>query len=208
MKFLYSIFLIGTLCLYSCKDDDVDYGYGAYYVEIVTALGEEVFLLDNGLEIVNVDPGYKTNFRVGERVQINFSYISDNFEEVKIRYATKMPLGELQKLDLESILIYPDDPVKFESSWIGSHYFNVRFYIERKSEVHTIELYVDESTLNQEEIDIYFLHDAKNDSKGSLISMKASFNLVSILGEPEGNRKLRIYFNTSNLDKISYLYNY
>jgi hypothetical protein len=206
----YFLFLISYfLFLISCSPDAVDYGLGAYYVEIATAGGDNAFLLDNGKTVYNVNGKKYASIEAGNRVYLYFSYTDERREEIIIHSCSNVFKGELKAVEKEKIQEYANDPILFESAWIGSRYLNLLFYIEMKSETHSVSLITDESpTDNPEEIRLYFRHNIHNDPPGHPVSVCTSYDLSSVLGEPRGDRTLLINFNTSNYGDKTYEFKY
>jgi hypothetical protein len=203
------LFLFLLLFLSSCSDSaSFDYGFGAYYVEIVTAVEKNVFLLDTGKEIRNVNEKNNAAFEPGDRVYLIFSYMEGKKDEIEIHSSTKIFQKDPDVVQKGEIANYANDPVSFRSAWIGSHYLNLHFYIEYKSESHKIFLIMEESQANDKEIKLYFRHDVNSDASGYLSPVYASFNLNDALGEPRGDRILLINFNTTNYGDKVYKFKY
>jgi hypothetical protein len=81
--------------------------------------------------------------------------------------------------------------------------------MEYKSEAHKVFLIIDEAQVNNREIALYFRHDANNDTlPGYLSPVYLSCNLSKALGEPQGDRKLLINFNTTNYGNKTYKFEY
>jgi hypothetical protein len=201
--------LFSFLSFFSCASSPaVDYGLGEYYVEIVTALEQDGFRLDTGKTVYNVDKGDNHAYEPGDRVYLNFSYLEGSSDQITVHGAAKISTGELKSLSTQTIASYPDDPVRLESAWTGSCYLNAQFYIEYQSEAHKIALMIDENTVNDPEVKLYFRHDKNNDSPGYLTPAYVSFDLKKVLGEPLGNRSLTIDFNTTNYGNKTYTFKY
>ncbi|MDR0682761.1 MAG: hypothetical protein LBG15_13090 [Dysgonamonadaceae bacterium] len=208
-KVFFSFLSLFSLFLFSCSDlDSFDYGLGAYYVEIVTATEKNVFLLDTGKEIRNVGGKNSADFETGDRVYLVFSYTEETKGEIEIHSSTKIFQKDPDIVQKEEIAKYANDPVSFQSAWIGSHYLNLHFYIEYKSIPHKIFLIMEESQANDKEIKLYFRHDAGNDTPGYPSPVYTSFNLSGALGEPQGDRILLINFNTTNYGDKVYKFKY
>jgi hypothetical protein len=183
----------------------VDYGLGEYYVEIVTALGEDAFLLDTGKTVYG---GGGKSFEPEDRVYLNFSYQEESSNQITIHSSAKISKGNLNAVKETGIPEYANDPIRFESAWIGSHYLNLRFYMEYKSEIHKIALITDSVRVNNPEIDIFFRHDKNKDKPGYFTPVYVSFDLKEVLGEPRGDRTLRVNFNTTNYGDKTYAFKY
>lgn len=208
MKKLLIIFFSFFLFLSACKEDDVDYGLGEYYVEFVTALGNEMFVLHNGNEIINRNTSYPTSYDPGERVQLKFSYLKNSEEEIIIHSATRIIQGVLDPVTKAEISSHPNDPIEFVSLWIGNGDLNILFYIEHKYKPHKISLWMDQREIDEDIINIYFLHDNNGDERGVPSHSSVSYDLYKILGDSDETRKLRIHFNTTNLGYKCFEYNY
>jgi hypothetical protein len=201
--------LLSSFLFSSCTSSpSVDYGLGKYYVEIVTALGENTFRLDSGKTLYAVSGKTDKSYEAGDRVVLSFSYMEKTIDQVTVHASSKISLGALKSVEEKEIVGFADDPVRLESLWIGSHYLNFRIYMEYKSEKHTIALFTDKNKLEQPEMDVYFRHDAKNDPSGYPVFVYLSFDLKETLGEPEGSKILQIHLNTTNYGRKTYELNY
>jgi hypothetical protein len=207
-KFLFRLFLPFLFCSFiACSTDQVDYGLGEYYVEIVTVLNDDAFLLDNG-KIVYVSKKGDYSFESGDRIYLNFSYSDKNANQIVINTFSKISKGKLNVIGEKEILEYGNNPVLFECAWIGSHYLNIQFYMEYKSEPHKIGLLVDKMHVDDQNVNLYFRHNKNNDKQGYPVLVFASFDLNEILGEAHGNRTLLVNFNTTNYGNVTYKYKY
>ncbi|MDR0413056.1 MAG: hypothetical protein LBH61_04565 [Dysgonamonadaceae bacterium] len=199
--------LLGSLT--ACSDSDaVDYGLGAYYTEIVTAAGDRVFLLDTGQSVRSVGKGTADALEAGDRVRLLFSYLNGKTDEIVIHSATKIFRADLNTVRPEAIPLQANDPIAFESAWIGSHYLNLQFYMEYQSEAHKVMLSLAASEANDREPRLYFRHDRNGDAPGYLLPVCVSFDLSRALGEPKGDRTLLINFNTTNYGDKTYKFKY
>jgi len=198
----------------SCEKDTVDYGLGEYYREIVTALEEEyTYQLDNGETLYEVNPRSNTPYETGQRISLTYSYLGEKTstsapQGIVVHGASPIAQGTLKAISKEELETFTNHPIRMESIWIGSHYLNMRFYLEYKSETHTIALLCDENDLDKKEITIYFKHDTNNDPPGYFSSMQTSFDLSQVLGTPKGDRTLHINIQTSNYGNKNYQFNY
>jgi len=207
---IVSFFSFALLLFFSScnSSNSVDYGLDEYYVEIVTALSDNAFLLDSGKTIFADGGNTDSAYQAGDRIFLNFSYLEGSDSQVTVHASSKIMLGVLKSVDEKEIEAFANDPVRLESAWIGSHYLNLRIYIEYKSEKHTVTLFTDKDQLDQPEIAIYFRHDANNDPPGYPTYILLSFDLKEVLGEPEGNKTLQIHLNTTNYGDKTYELNY
>jgi len=195
---LLFIAVAGFLC--SCKDKTVDYGLGAYFVEIVTVQGENQFLTDNGKTLVTTEN--KKNYITGDRVLLNYTLLSStdsgNDFNVKINGSAKIPLGKLTLTNDSAIKASPRDPVQLESVWIGSAYLNMQLYINYMSASHKVGLIADSTLLHSDTLRLYFTHDTNNDPPGYPSYTCLSFDLKNILGSPAKMRPISVQINTGN----------
>jgi hypothetical protein len=196
------------LSFFACTSESVDYGLGEYYVEIATALEKNAFLLDTGKTVRNTNGKTDKSYEPGDRVYLNFSYTENSTSEIIVHSSAKISKGVLKAVKAKEITESMNDPVRFESAWMGSHYLNLQFYIEYKSEAHTIALITDESKVNDSEVKIYFRHTNNNDSPGYPSAVHVSYDLSTVLGEPLGDRTLLIDFSTTNYGNKTYKLNY
>jgi len=203
----YKLWLL--LALVSCSPAPVvDYGFGEYYVEIVTALGEDAFLLDNGQTIYDSHKTAKKSFDAGDRVFLYFSYGNNPSDPITVHRASKIFSDTLRTVSEDAMPQQADDPIRLESAWIGSHYLNLRFYFEFHSKPHRISLMMDETQVDDSEIHLYFLHDRNNDNPGYPTLVYASYDLSNLLRVPQGDRVLFVHFNTSNYGNKTCIFKY
>ena len=187
------------LFLLSCSPaDEVDYGFGEYYVEIVTALENNAFLLDQGRTIYDSNKTARQSFAAGDRIYLYFSYGKTLSDPITVHGAAKVFSDVLKTMAKEAIAQETNDPIQFVSAWIGSYYLNMDFYFEYRSVAHKIDLVIDEKWMDDSEIHIYFRHNKNGDAPGYPISVYASFDLSKVLGEPQGDRTLFVHFDTGN----------
>jgi hypothetical protein len=205
-------FCIAGVFLNSCENDEYDYGLDKYYVEIGTAVEKNVFLLDNGKTILNVGEKAIQSFQRGERIYLNYTLLPETSTgydyTVRVNAASKITLGKLKKTDLKEIESSVQEPVRLESIWVGSHYLNMQFYMNRKSESHTVGLLADSVSFAGDAVQIYFKHDPNNDLPGYPVHIFLSFDLEDVLGNPENNKTLAININTSEYGNKIYELNY
>jgi hypothetical protein len=195
-----------SFLLNACSSDNVDYGMGEYYVEIATALGDDAFLLDTGQTLRDSKAAY--SFAPGDRVYLSFSYGATPSDPIKVHGVAKIFSDTLKAVKEDALAQYKKDPIRFESAWIGSHYLNLKFYMEYRSEAHRLALLIDETQTNLQEIHLFFSHDNNNDAPGYPTALYASYDLSKILGEPQGDRTLFVHFNTTNYGNKIYTLNY
>jgi hypothetical protein len=187
--------------LASC-DSVVDYGLGEYYVELATALDEPAFRLDNGHTVYDSHRTAGQSFASGDRIYLNFSYGASPSDPITVHGAAKIFSDTLRTQPADQLSQQKNHPIRFESAWTGSHYLNMKFYIEYRSQTHKIALLTDEALTNNPEIHLYFTHDKTNDTAGYWTPLYASFDLSRILGQPLGNRTLSVHVNTPTADNI------
>jgi hypothetical protein len=197
------------ILLFSCENsDDVDYGYGEYYEELVTAKGNDVFLLDNGKTLINASKNTGKSVQAGDRVLLNYTLLSEKTTgydyTVRVNGLSKIPLGDLKPVDQKTIDAAVNDPVLFESLWLGSHYLNLQFYFNYKSEQHYIGLLTDSTLLKNDTIHIYFRHDPQNDKPGYSNKAILSVDMEKTLGKPEKKKVLLLNISTINYGEKQY----
>ena len=209
--FKYIFCIVFVSFLFSCEDKTVDYGLDEYYVEIVTAQNENVFLSDNGKIITATANENNKKYTFGDRVLLNYTLLTANASgdySVRINGSAKIPQGKLTLTDEASIHSYPKEPVLLESVWLGSHYLNMQFYLNYKSEAHKIGLYADSTCLESDTLRMYFMHDINNDPSGYPSHTYLSFDLREVLGDPGKARPVSVQINTNNYGSKTYEFEY
>jgi hypothetical protein len=197
------------LFFFSCEDETVNYHLGEYYQEIVTVLEKNVFVSDAGKTYFNVhsndSQSYDENVR---RVFLTYSYAKEKIppydQAIIVLGSSPVTTGDLKAVSQKEINDFPTDPILLESLWIGSHYLNMQFYFDYKSEMHTIGLLTDSTRLDNDTIRLYFKHDIKNDPPGHPTHLFLSFDLEKVLNKPENNRPLLIHIHTGNYGNKTY----
>ena len=202
----YKLWLV--LALASCSPDVVDYGFGDYYVEIVTALENNTFRLDSGTILYDSNKTAEKTFAAGDRVYLYFSYGDTPSEPITVHAASKIFSDALKPMTEEAIDQQANVPVRLESAWVGSHYLNLHCYIEYRSKAHKITLVVDEEKADDLELHLYLRHNDNDDIPGYPTSIYASYDLSDVLGEPQGDRSLLVHFNTTNYGNKIYTFKY
>jgi hypothetical protein len=192
------------------SDPDIDYGMGEYYVEIVTALGSDAFRLDNGSTIRDSNKTARRSFSAGARVYLSFSYGNNPADDpITVHGAFQIFSDELKTMPEATLAQQKRDPVRLETLWLGSHYLNLKFYMEYRSAAHKLALLTDEAQATPStEVHLYFSHDKNNDIPGYPTALYASYDLSKVLGEPQGERTLLIHFSTTNNENKIYKLNY
>jgi len=208
-RYIFCIVLVNFL--FSCEDKTVDYGLNEYYVEIVTAQNENAFLLDNGKIITATDNENNKQYTSGDRVLLNYTLLTTNTSgdySVRINGSAKIPQGKLTLSDEASINSFLKEPILLESVWLGSHYLNMQFYLNYKSEAHKIGLFADSTRLKSDTLKMYFTHDINNDPSGYPSHTYLSFDLREVLGDPGKARPISVQINTSNYGNKTYEFEY
>jgi hypothetical protein len=206
------ITLSAILFFSSCENKTVDYGYDRYYVEIATAQTENRFLLDNGKTIVTTSQEKSKPYSVGERVLLNYTLLSEtidgNERTVRINSSVKIPQSKPVWADENAIHAAIKAPVASESIWMGSHYLNMQFYLNYKSETHKIGLLVDSNHLNSDTVRMYFTHDPNNDPPGYPAHTYLSFDLEDLLGAPMKAQTILFHIHTRDEGNKIYEFKY
>ncbi len=210
--FNFPLLVITILLLTSCSKNDVDYGLGEYRVDLATVskqTGSDVyFILDNEKTLFSPDYTVPENLKDNQRVQLNYSIISDKIQkfdyQVKINGLSAISQGDLVQMAGWAIDTLKNDPIQFESVWIGSKYLNMTGYLDYYSIPHRITLVQDTTIKQNNMVFIEFRHDKRNDPPGPRRRLVASFDLSKVLGEPQQNKNLLVKFNTSNYGEKTY----
>jgi hypothetical protein len=212
MKNLLLILLISSLFFFSCENDVVDYGLGKYYQEFATVLNDSAYLLDTGQTLYNVNYKKSKTLEMGKRVLLTYSYDKTGIfpydYTIIVHGLSEIGLRELKVVAQKDLDALPTDPVCLESVWLGSHYLNMRFYINYNSKPHSIGIFSDSTQLNADTVRIYFIHDLNDDLPGYPAHLSLSFDLGKVLGPPENKKILSLNINTNNYSIKSYEFKY
>ncbi len=172
------VFSILLLC--SCNKE-TDYGVGEYRVDMVKVESDNSFsLLDkNETTLYNADAKKIQGIEPGNRILLNYSYLDqkqNGYDHViKVNGASWVHCDSVRTI-MSSL---KDDPIYFESAWIGQNYLNMSFYIDQHTETHQIAL-IQTNTTNvsgNHYTHLELRHDNKDDSPGSRKKINASFDL-------------------------------
>jgi len=209
-KWVFFSTLIASILL-SCEDKTVDYGLDEYYVEIVTAQSNDIFISDNGKFIISSNKS-KNNFSSGDRVFINYTLLGTNSSgdyNVRINGSAKIPQANLTLTNEDTLNKSAREPVLLESVWLGSHYLNMQFYINFKSVAHKIALLADSTGIKSDTLRMYFMHDTAGDPPGYPSHSYLSFDLKEVLGNRENiPRPITVQINSSNYGDKIYSFEY
>jgi hypothetical protein len=208
LSFAWGGMLLLSIIAACDSEPAIDYGMGEYYVEMVTAVGNDAFLLDNGRTIRDSNKTAKRSFVAGARVYLSFSYGESPDDPITVHGAFQIFSSILKTMPETTLSQQKQDPIRLESVWLGSHYLNLKFYMEYRSTAHKLSLLADEKLFLTPETHLYFSHDKNNDSPGYSTAIYASFDLGEILGEPQGDRTLLVHFNTTNDGNKIYTFKY
>lgn len=179
-------------------------GIGAYRVDWVKVVSDGVFSLLDQQETRLYDTGATTtkDLKAGERVIINYTFTdeqSSGFERnIKINSVYPVLCGDLKFLTPEAVDKLKNDPIVFESVWMGRNYLNISFYIDTGNHQHTIGLVKSPSPYPGDTDALYLLfrHDKNGDSDGSRKKVYASFDLSNLDGDIP--KRIIININPSN----------
>jgi hypothetical protein len=193
--------LMTVLCT-TCSENDVVYDIGEYKVDLATVCidnNKQYFLLDDNTLLLNENGVGNID---SERVLLNYSYLEKKvpgFDHViKVNGLSPVKLGKLLEVNPLTIDTITNHLIHLESAWIGSRYLNISFYMNFHSEKHAVSLITNKTKINENEITVYFRHNAYNDPPGSRLKVIVSFDLSNVLGEPAGGKSLIVSINSDD----------
>jgi hypothetical protein len=181
-------FILCIFLLLGCSNDEVDYGLGEYRVDWVEVKSPRVFSLLNEREtmLYNTEENVINNLKTGDRVILNYAYsgkpASGYDYGIKINGISPVICGELKTLPEQDMNKLKNDPVIFESVWIGRKYLNISLYLDINSKQHNIGLVKSNAPHPDYPNAKYLLfrHDKNDDSAGSRKKVCASFDIGSL----------------------------
>jgi hypothetical protein len=202
-----------SVFFFSCDEDAaVDYGLGEYYQHIATVLNDSAYLLDSGETLYNVKYRANKPREANKRVFLTYSLEKEKSapydRAIALHGLSEIASGELKAVDETEIDFSSSVPIRLESVWIGSHYLNMQFYFNYKSQTHSIGLLTDSSRLSGDTLHLYFMHDKNQDLPGYPVHLFLSFDLEKVLGRPENTKNLLLNINTSNYADKPYEFKY
>jgi len=210
--FCHWLFLLSLFLLISCENKEYDYGFDEYKEEFAVALSKTEFLTDNGEKLIHTGKEITRSFNAGDRLYLHYTLLPEEKSgydhTVRVNGFAIIPSGQLKPVSDADIKKLPSEPILLESVWIGSHFLNMQFYLEYHSQSHEIGLVADSVKLKNNEYDLYFSHDSKNDPAGYYTHSFLSFDLEKSLGQPAGDKKLNVVISTSNYGNKTYELNY
>jgi hypothetical protein len=184
LKLIFGIFL-----LFGCSEKEEDYGMGAYRVDWVEVKSPGVFALLDKREttLCNTENTMFNNLKAGDRFILNYTYsdrpLSGYDYGIKINGITQVSCGVLKTLQGQNMSELKNDPVVFESVWIGRKYLNISFYVDATMNGnHRIDLYQSDVPHPDYPDAVYLLlrHDRNGDVAGSRKKANASFDIGSL----------------------------
>lgn len=170
-------------------------GIGAYRVDWVKVVSDGVFSLLDQQETRLYDTGATTtkDLKAGDRVILNYAFTdertngqSSGFERnIRVNSVYPVLCGELKILTPpQTVDDLKNDPIVFESVWMGRNYLNISFYIDTGNRQHTVGLIKSPSPYPGDTDALYLLfrHDKNGDSDGYRKKVYASFDLSKLDG--------------------------
>jgi hypothetical protein len=196
--------MTGIVLLSGCREE-IDYGIGEYRVDWVKVESNKVFsLLDSrGTTLYNAGET-AIHVNAGDRIVLNYSYIdapTAGFDRsIRINGGSPVMCGNLKMpVTLQELSRLKDDPIIFESAWIGRGYLNISFYLDMKGESqHSIQLLRSPvpCPTDPDAVCLLFRHDNGNDPAGSRRKLHASFDISAL--EAGLSQRIVLRINPSN----------
>jgi hypothetical protein len=194
--------LLGLCLCCGCKEevDSID----TYRMDWIKVVSDGVFTLLNRQETRLYDTGTTAikSLKTGERAIINYAFTdgqSSGFERnIKINSVYPVICGDLKILTAQEVDKLENDPIVFESVWMGRNYLNISFYIDVRDRQHAIGLVKSPSPYPGDINALYLLfrHGRNGDRPGSRKKVYASFDLGNLMDDTD--KRIIININPSN----------
>ena len=214
-RLIHLILLFVIITLTACKDDEEQYDYGNFRMDLATVLSPEEgvrFLRDDGLILLpetTVDNKYLTT---GARLLLRYipqEKISETEIPIEIQSITLIPEGDIIIAPNESsIAQLGNDPLYITSIWPGGGYINLRYKIEQNNGMHQFSLcYIQENQISPDTLYLDLRHKAQYDNAGYLSKSYASFSLKKVLDKVQSVKVIKINANVENLKQQYFIFN-
>ena len=192
-----------ALSVLSCKEDD-KYEYGDFYYNLVTYRGYDVDshfdyqAYDDSplIRLVAKNSG-ELDLTEGDRVFLNYTIdekVSDGQMNVNLKGVSKIYMDSLRVNSSGDIKDLPMDSVQLKSIWRSGDYININCNLKYTNKPRRLILVADKSTLNNEIIECYLIHDMMNETAYYWKRYYISFYIGSACFHPNC-KTIRVYMN-------------
>ena len=205
LQYLPILLMTAVLALASCdKQEDIDRQYTDYRYDIVTYLGNN----DRGAVFEYLGHGDSASVMLQSTVDV--SKDSKPHQRVLLRYVfadTKAGSNrDITVYDCNNIISdslrrsptspdsLPQHPIKLRSLWRTGEFINLHCQVEYTGKSRTFLLVADESTLDQDTVECYLVHDLRGEKASFWRDCYASFN-VGALWKRDSFKCLRVNLN-------------
>lgn len=203
-----------VLCLASCdKQEDIDRAYTDYRYDIVTYLGQNA----TGAVFEYIGHGDSASIKLQSRVDV--SEDAKVNERVLLRYDyADTREGGMRDIDVfscsgiisDSLRVTNSSPdslprhaVKLRSLWRTGDFINLHCQVEYTNQSRTFMLVVDGSTIGQDTVDCYLVHDLMGKEGTFWRDCYASFN-VGALWHRKTVGSVRLWLNDVTYPETEY----
>lgn len=210
-RFLLLFFMLVSLT--SCiNDDTVDGNITPLYTEIVTFDGNTDDTADFSFNkvddspVINLVAGRPVSGDIepGTRVFLVYQPLSGQgaYESgaIAIRQVSLINNGRIETADIMSLGRWDNDKVYLYSLWRSGDYINIHCRLPYSSEPRRFSLAALDSTVNEEIVDVYLIHELPEPVNSFERAYYASFNIAEIWNRPSC-RGIRVHVANSNLEK-------
>ncbi len=189
------------LCLSGCNDE-TDYGIGEYRVDLVKINSGTSFSMLNSSETSLLSENELKNATAGKRVLLNYSITGQQGNSQTIRINSYSAVFCDTIIPLSKAPNMGNDPINFESAWIGLNYLNIDFYGDYHSDKVAVALMHEKTT--GATAYLTFRYDKLKDPPGSRSKFRTSFDISNVLGLPDGSKTVVVSFNAGNYKPENY----
>jgi len=208
MKRLLSILLllIALIGVTSCHhDDDVDRSYTDYRYDIVTYQGQNAigavfeYLGHGDTAAIKLQStvAISTGITANQRVLLRYEF-ADRSSHASTRnvtvYGCYNIISDSLRYSTAKVSDYPMHEMKLRSLWRTGQYINMHAQVEYTGEARMLVLAADSTTLNQDTVHCYLMHDLRGYEGTYWRDCYGSF-FVGILWQKPSCRVLRVHVN-------------
>ena len=207
------VLLTVLLALASCdKQEDIDRAYTDYRYDIVTYMGQN----DRGAVFEYLGHGDSAAIRLQsavsvsdvkthERVLLRYDFAdktTGNERDINV-YSCNGIISDSLRQSQAAPDSLPQHEVKLRSLWRTGEFINLHCQVEYTSKARTFMLVADASTLANDTVHCYLVHDLRGERGTFWRDCYASFN-VGVLWPKETFRCLRVHLNDMTFPDTEY----
>lgn len=213
LRHLPILLLAAIMALASCeKQEDLSRAYTDYRYDIVTYLGQN----DRGAVFEYLGHGDSASIKLQStvgvkdvkthhRVLLRYDFADNRAgtERDITVYGCSAIFSDSLRRTPTSPDSLPQHPIKLRSLWRTGEFINLHCQLEYTGQTRTMMLVADESTLDQDTVECYLVHDLRGQQASFWRDCYASFN-VGVLWKRDSFKCLRVHLNDKTYPETGY----